>query len=80
MNSQQQLSGQETGLKEEIKADSSQKLVPSEKMSGDIKKIDKTSIIQICSSQVVIDLKSAVKELIENSLDAGAKNIGNKPI
>ena len=43
---------------------------------GDIKKIDKTSIIQICSSQVVIDLKSAVKELIENSLDAGAKNIG----
>jgi DNA mismatch repair protein PMS2 len=44
--------------------------------AGDIKKIDKTSIIQICSSQVVIDLKSAVKELIENSLDAGAKNIG----
>ena len=42
----------------------------------DIKRIDKSSIIQMCSSQVIIDLKSAVKELVENSLDAGAKNIG----
>lgn len=42
---------------------------------GDIKKIGKESIIQICSSQVVIDLKSAVKEPVENSLDAGAKSI-----
>jgi DNA mismatch repair protein PMS2 len=48
--------------------------------SGDIKKIDKASIIQLCSSQVVIDLKSAVKELVENSLDAGAKNIGKLSI
>ena len=47
---------------------------------GDIKKIDKASIIQLCSSQVVIDLKSAVKELVENSLDAGAKNIGKDSI
>eukprot|EP00347_Sterkiella_histriomuscorum_P004217 403361297 len=46
--------------------------------SGDIKKIDKTSILQICSSQVVIDLKSAVKELVENSLDAGASSIDIK--
>ena len=48
--------------------------------SGDIKKIDKASIIQLCSSQVVIDLKSAVKELVENSLDAGAKNIGKQSL
>lgn len=44
--------------------------------SGDIKKIDKTSILQICSSQVIVDMKSAVKELVENAIDAGAKNIG----
>lgn len=44
--------------------------------NGDIKRIDKTSILQICSSQVIVDLKSAVKELVENAIDAGAKNIG----
>eukprot|EP01132_Coremiostelium_polycephalum_P005974 gene5974-7442_t len=40
-----------------------------------IKSIDKESIHQICSGQVILDLSIAVKELIENSLDAGAKNI-----
>lgn len=32
--------------------------------------------MQICSSQVVIDLKSGVKELVENSLDAESSSIG----
>ena len=41
-----------------------------------IKAIDRTSIHRITSGQVVIDLQTAVKELVENSIDAGATNIG----
>ncbi|EKM74869.1 hypothetical protein AGABI1DRAFT_19077, partial [Agaricus bisporus var. burnettii JB137-S8] len=40
-----------------------------------IKPIDKTSVHRITSGQVVIDIQTAVKELIENSLDAGATSI-----
>lgn len=40
-----------------------------------IKAIDTASIRQITSAQVVTDLNSAVKEVVENSLDANAKNI-----
>ncbi|PVG03723.1 DNA mismatch repair protein MutL [Serendipita vermifera] len=42
---------------------------------GRIKAIDKTSVHRITSSQVVVDLQTAVKELVENSLDAGASVI-----
>ncbi|KAA1473278.1 DNA mismatch repair protein MutL [Dentipellis sp. KUC8613] len=40
-----------------------------------IKAIDAQSIHRITSGQVVSDLQTAVKELVENSLDAGAKTI-----
>lgn len=44
--------------------------------SGKIKAIDKLSVHRITSSQVVVDLQTAIKELLENALDAGATNIG----
>lgn len=40
-----------------------------------IKRIDRESVHRICSGQVVLSLGTAVKELVENSLDAGATNI-----
>ncbi|EGN97537.1 hypothetical protein SERLA73DRAFT_57791 [Serpula lacrymans var. lacrymans S7.3] len=43
--------------------------------SGAIKPIDTQSIHRITSGQVVVDLQTAVKELVENSLDAQAKSI-----
>ncbi|KAL6047021.1 Mismatch repair endonuclease pms2 [Balamuthia mandrillaris] len=40
-----------------------------------IKAIDKQSVHRICSGQVILNLATAVKELVENSLDAGATSI-----
>ncbi len=40
-----------------------------------IKPIDKETIHRICSGQVILDLATAVKELVENALDAGATSI-----
>ncbi|KYQ92674.1 MutL DNA mismatch repair protein [Tieghemostelium lacteum] len=40
-----------------------------------IKAIDKDSVHRICSGQVILDLSIAVKELIENSLDAKSSSI-----
>ena len=40
-----------------------------------IKAIDKGTIHRICSGQVILDLATAVKELVENALDAGATSI-----
>ncbi|XP_042517254.1 DNA mismatch repair protein PMS1 [Macadamia integrifolia] len=43
--------------------------------SAAIKPINKSVVHRICSGQVILDLSSAVKELVENSLDAGATSI-----
>ncbi|KAM9012398.1 mismatch repair endonuclease PMS2 [Ara ararauna] len=43
-----------------------------------IRAIDSKSVHRICSGQVVLNLGTAVKELVENSLDAGATNIDIK--
>ncbi|KMT19361.1 hypothetical protein BVRB_1g013620 [Beta vulgaris subsp. vulgaris] len=40
-----------------------------------IKPINKSVVHKICAGQVILDLSSAVKELVENSLDAGANSI-----
>ena len=37
--------------------------------------IDKSSVHNICSGQVIVTLATAVKELVENSIDAGGKSI-----
>ncbi|RKP35431.1 DNA mismatch repair protein MutL [Dimargaris cristalligena] len=40
-----------------------------------LKPINSATVHKICSGQVIIDLTTAVKELVENSLDAGATHI-----
>jgi len=43
--------------------------------SKSIQVIDKKTVHRICSGQVVLDLATAVKELVENSIDSGASNV-----
>jgi DNA mismatch repair protein PMS2 len=40
-----------------------------------LRALDVVSVHRLCSSQVIVSLQTAVKELIENSLDAGATRI-----
>ena len=40
-----------------------------------MKALEATSVRRICSGQVVVDLATAVKELVENAIDAGATKI-----
>jgi len=48
---------------------------PTTTSSPLIRPINRNLIHRICSGQVILDLSSAVKELVENSLDAGATSI-----
>ncbi|XP_014806894.1 PREDICTED: mismatch repair endonuclease PMS2 [Calidris pugnax] len=52
--------------------------VPGPQPAAAIRPIDRKSVHRICSGQVVLSLGTAVKELVENSLDAGATNIDIK--
>ncbi|CAL7941429.1 unnamed protein product [Xylocopa violacea] len=52
--------------------------IPTSEESKKINAINKQTIHQICSGQVVLDLATAVKELVENSLDSGATLIDIK--
>ncbi|XP_072275053.1 mismatch repair endonuclease PMS2 [Pyxicephalus adspersus] len=51
---------------------------PCNELAKAIKPIDRKSVHQICSGQVVLTLGTAVKELLENSIDAGATCIDIK--
>ncbi|KDD73310.1 hypothetical protein H632_c2314p0, partial [Helicosporidium sp. ATCC 50920] len=42
---------------------------------GVIRAIAPSAVHRICSGQVIVDLATAVKELVENALDAGATSI-----
>ncbi|NWS71398.1 PMS2 endonuclease, partial [Crotophaga sulcirostris] len=52
--------------------------LPSPPPAAAIRPIERRSVHRICSGQVVLSLGTAVKELVENSLDAGATNIDIK--
>lgn len=52
------------------------RLLSHHALTMDVKKIAKEHVLKISSGQVIVSLASALKELIENALDAGATRIG----
>ncbi|XP_031640491.1 mismatch repair endonuclease PMS2 [Contarinia nasturtii] len=48
---------------------------PTTEVAKSIKAINKDAVHKICSGQVVLSLAIAVKELVENALDAGATTV-----
>ncbi|KAG5680761.1 hypothetical protein PVAND_010248 [Polypedilum vanderplanki] len=45
---------------------------PTTNEASEIKRISKDNVLKICSAQVILNLGIGVKELLENSVDAGA--------
>lgn len=58
-----------------LSTDSSDSLLASQDSVSNIRTLDEASIRTISSSQVVTNIASALKELVENSLDASASEI-----
>jgi anti-sigma regulatory factor (Ser/Thr protein kinase) len=56
-------------------AQSSSTATTSTQASAKIEQIEQSSVHRICSGQVILDLATAVKELVENALDAGATRV-----
>lgn len=48
---------------------------PQQQQQRNIQAIPTASVAKICSGQVILDLSMAVKELLENALDAGATSV-----
>jgi DNA mismatch repair protein PMS2 len=46
--------------------------------ASEIRPIEAESVRRIVAGQAVTDLASAVKELVDNALDAGSKSINSK--
>ena len=52
-----------------------EKIEPTSELATCIKAINSDSVHKICSGQVVFNLAMAVKEIVENAIDARSTNI-----